>query len=399
MMKKIYLDYAATTPVDSRVFEAMKPYFLQGFGNASEIHQWGRKAKMAIEETREKIAKTIGAKDKEIIFTSCATESINLAHKGLIEGIVHSAKCIEKPHVITSSVEHKAVFETCKHLEKLGMAQVTFLPVDKYGMVKVSDVEKAIRPETVLVSVMYVNNEVGTIEPIEEIGQLIKRINQSRIKNLKSRVFFHCDAVQAFQYLDCNVEKLGVDLLSLTGHKFYAPKGIGALYIRRGTPIVRQQDGGGQEFGLRSGTENVPYIVALGKAVELVEQNKVHSAKRIEKLRNKLIEGVLKIPGVKLTGHPQKRSPHIASFIIPGAEGEAMLLLLDEYGVAASSGSACTTGSLEPSHVLTAMGYKPEESHGSLRFSLGKDTTEEEIDYLIKVLPEIVEKLRKMAPK
>ena len=399
MMKKIYLDYAATTPVDSRVFEAMKPYFLQGFGNASEIHQWGRKAKMAIEETREKIAKTIGAKDKEIIFTSCATESINLAHKGLIEGIVHSAKCIEKPHVITSSVEHKAVFETCKHLEKLGMAQVTFLPVDKYGMVKVSDVEKAIRPETVLVSVMYVNNEVGTIEPIEEIGQLIKRINQSRVKNQKSKIYFHTDAVQAFQYLDCNVEKLGVDLLSLTGHKFYAPKGIGALYIRRGTPIVRQQDGGGQEFGLRSGTENVPYIVALGKAVELVEQNKEHSTKRIGELRNKLISGVLKIPGTTLTGHPTRRAPHIASFIIKGAEGEAMLLLLDEYGVAASSRSACTTGSLEPSHVLTAMGYKPEESHGSLRFSLGKDTTEEEIDYLIKVLPEIVEKLRKMAPK
>lgn len=390
-MRRMYLDYAATTPVDSRVFEAMKPYFLKGFGNASEIHRWGRIAKLAIEETRKKIAKTIGAKDKEIIFTSCATESINLCHKGVLEAVPNS-------HLITSSVEHKAGIESAKHLEKQGF-RVTFLPVDKYGMVKVSDIEKAIRPETVLVSVMYVNNEVGTIEPIEEIGKLIKSINHKRLAISHKPIYFHTDAVQAFQYLDCKVDKLGVDLLSLTGHKFYAPKGIGALYIRQGTPIIRQQDGGGQEFGLRSGTENVPYIVGLGKAVELVIGNQPSVVKKISKMRDKLIKGVLKIPGVELTGHPVKRAPHIASFIIKGAEGEAMLLLLDEYGVAASSGSACTTGSLEPSHVLTAMGFKPEESHGSLRFSLGKDTTEEEIDYLIKVLPKIVEKLRKMAPK
>lgn len=385
--RRAYLDYAATTPVDSRVFEAMKPYFIQGFGNASEIHRWGRIAKLAIEETRKKIAKTIGAQAKEIIFTSCATESINLCHKGVLEAVPNS-------HLITSSVEHKAGIESAKHLEKQGF-RVTFLPVDKYGMVKVSDIEKAIRPETVLVSVMYVNNEVGTIEPIEEIGQLIRTYNKQHI----TKIYFHTDAVQAFQYLDCKVDKLGVDLLSLTGHKFYAPKGIGALYIRQGTPIVRQQDGGGQEFGLRSGTENVPYIVGLGKAAELVIGNQPSVVKKISKMRDKLIKGVLKIPGVELTGHSVKRAPHIASFIIKGAEGEAILLLLDEYGVAASSGSACTTGSLEPSHVLTAMGFKPEESHGSLRFSLGKDTTEEEIDYVIKVLPEIVEKLRKMAPK
>ncbi len=399
MMRKIYLDYAATTPVDSRVFEAMKPYFLQGFGNASEIHQWGRKAKLAIEEAREKVADSLGANQKEIIFTSCATESINLCHKGVVESSKLKIQSSKLLHLITSSVEHKAVLETCKHLEKLGMAQVTYLPVDKYGMVKISDVEKAIRPETVLVSIMYVNNEVGTIEPIEEIGKLIKKLNLSRVACHLSPVYFHADAVQAFQYLDCDVDRLGVDFLSLTGHKFYAPKGIGVLYIRQGTAIVRQIDGGGQELGLRSGTENVPYIVGLGKAIELVTCNKKQATRKIMKLRNRLIEGVLKIPGTELTGHPQKRVPHIASFIIKGAEGEAMLLLLDEYGIAASSGSACTTGSLEPSHVLTAMGFKAEESHGSLRFSLGKDTTEEEIDYLIKVLPEIVEKLRKMAPK
>lgn len=397
MMKRIYLDYAATTPVSPEVFEAMKPYFIQGFGNASEIHQWGRKAKMAIEEAREKIAKALGAQTKEIIFTSCATESINLAHKGVLEAVLRNwerEKRGEVPHLITSSVEHKAGIESARHLEKQGY-KVTFLPVDKYGMVKVSDVEKAIRPETILVSIMYVNNEVGTIEPIEEIGKMIRTYNIQHT----TKIYFHTDATQAIQYLDCNVAKLEADLLSLTGHKFYAPKGIGALYIRKGTPIIRQIDGGGQEFKLRSGTENVPYIVALGKAIEQSSKLKSQNSKRVEKLRNRLIEGVLKIPGTELTGHPTKRAPHIASFIIRGAEGEAMLLLLDEYGIAASSGSACTTGSLEPSHVLAAMGYSPEDSHGSLRFSLGKDTTEKDIDYVLEVLPGIVEKLREMAPK
>ncbi|MFZ5365880.1 MAG: cysteine desulfurase family protein [Patescibacteria group bacterium] len=398
--KTIYLDYAATTPVDKQVFEAMKPYFLQGFGNASEIHQWGRIAKMAIEEGREKVAKALGARAKEIIFTSCASESINLAHKGVLESAKCKVQSAKLPHLITSSIEHKAGIESAKHLEKQGY-KVTFLPVDKYGMVKISDIEKTIKPETVLVSIMFVNNEVGTIEPIEEIGQLLKKINVSRLTSLPrlSPVYFHTDATQAIQFLKINVDKLGVDLLSLTGHKFYAPKGIGALYIRRGTPIIRQQDGGGQERGLRAGTENVPYIVGLGCAIEMAQNQKSKIKNQIEKLRERLIEGVLKISGTRLTGHPTKRAPHIASFIIEGVEGEAMLLLLDEYGVAASSGSACTTGSLKPSHVLTAMGFRPEDSHGSLRFSLGKDTTEKDIDYVLKILPGIVEKLRKMAPK
>jgi cysteine desulfurase len=247
---------------------------------------------------------------------------------------------------------------------------------------------------------MYVNNEVGTIEPIEEIGKLIKEINNLTIKQFNNRrIYFHTDATQAIQYLDCNIDRLGVDLLSLTGHKLYAPKGIGALYIKKGTPIIRQQDGGGQEFGLRAGTENVPYIVGLGKAVELAENQKSKVKDKTERLRDKLIDGVLKIPGTQLTGHSTKRAPHIASFVIEGVEGEAMLLYLSDQGIAASTGSACTSGLLEPSHVLTAMGIPAELSHGSLRLSLGKNTTEADIDYTLEVLPKVVEKVRQMAPK
>jgi len=243
---------------------------------------------------------------------------------------------------------------------------------------------------------MYVNNEVGTIQPIQEIGQLIKKINVSRISSHVSPVYFHTDATQAIQYLNCNVDDLGVDLLSLSGHKIYAPKGVGALYLRKGTPLIRQQDGGGQEYRLRAGTENVPYIVALGKAIEQISDSDVS---RIKKLRDKLIEGVLQIPQVTLVGDAQKNAPHIETFLVNGVEGEAMMLLLSDEGIAASSGSACTSGLLEPSHVLLAMGYKPEQAHGSLRFSLGKDNTEEEIEKVIKVLPGIIQKLRKMAPK
>lgn len=395
MLAKVYLDNAATTQVDPQVLVAMKPYFSQKFGNASEPHTWGTVAKKAIEESRAKLAQFLGAKPKEIIFTSCATESINLAHKGLIETIRNSQFAIGKlPHIITSSVEHKAVIETCRHLGQTGWAKVTYLSVDKYGLVSAKDVEKAIRPETVLVSIMYVNNEVGTIEPVPKIGEFLRTYN----KQHRTKIYFHCDATQAVQYLDCNVDKLGVDLLSLTGHKFYAPKGIGVLYARKGTPLTRQQDGGGQEYGLRAGTENVPYIVGLGKAIELTTDNKQLRTKNVLRLRDKLTTGVLKIPGVKLTGHPFHRVPHIASFVVDGIEGEALLLLLSDKSVAASSGSACTSGSLEPSHVLTAMGIPAEIAHGSIRFSLGKDTSENDINYVLKVLPEIISQLREMAP-
>ncbi len=394
-MKKIYLDHAATTSVDKEVLAAMKPYFNQIYGNPSEPHLWGQQARRAIDQAREKVANFLGAKPQEIIFTSGATEAINLAHKGLIEALYKTKK--RKLHIITSSIEHKAVLETCKHLEKIGWVKVAYLSVDKNGLVNLKEIEKNIRPETVLVSIMYVNNEMGVIEPIRKIGQLIKKINTSRLLSRIPPVYFHTDATQAVQYLNCKVDELGVDLLSLSGHKIYAPKGVGALFIRKGVPIVRQQDGGGQEYYLRAGTENVPYIVALGKATELVTKNK--ETKDIEKLRYKLIKGIIKIPGVTLVGEAQKNAPHIATFLVEGVEGEAMLLLLSDEGIAASSGSACTSGLFEPSHVLLAMGYKPEQVHGSLRFSLGKDNTEEEIEKVIKVLPGIIQKLRKMAPK
>lgn len=390
-MKTIYLDNAATTPVDPTVFQAMKPFFSQKFGNASEAHKWGTAAREAIEKSRSTLAQFLGAKPKEIIFTSGATESINLSHKGLIEGF-------KKPHIITSHIEHKAVLETLKHLENLGLAEVTYLPVDKFGLVKVSDVEKAIKPNTVLVSIIYVNNEVGTIEPISQIGKLLKKLNTQRTVNHKPITYFHTDATQAIQYLNCNVDDLGVDLLSLTGHKFYAPKGIGALFVRSGTPLIRQQDGGSQERNLRAGTENVPFIVGMGKAIEMVAKNKASHFQQTSKLRDELINHLTKIPGVVLTGHPTTRAPHIASFLIDGVEGEALELLLSDKGIAVSTGSACTSSDLAPSHVLSAMGFPPERSHGSLRISLGKDTTEDDINYITSVLPGIINKLRLMAP-
>ncbi|MCJ7804501.1 cysteine desulfurase [Patescibacteria group bacterium] len=396
--KLIYLDHAATTSVLPEVLKAMNPYFIKHFGNPSEPHQWGQQARLAVDQARGKVAAFLGAKTSEILFTSGATEAINLAHKGLVEAR-HKRQQDRIPHIITSSIEHKAVIETCKHLERLKLAEVTYLSVDKDGLVKIKNIEKTIRPETVLVSVMYVNNEVGTIQPIKEIGKLIKEINVSRLKSHLLPIYFHTDATQAIQYLDCRISELGVDLLSLSGHKFYAPKGVGVLYFKKGLSLIRQQDGGEQEYRLRAGTENVPYIVGLGKAIELVQQNKNLSAKNIEKLRDKLIEKVLKIPRVKLVGDFKKNAPHIATFLVEGVEGEAMILLLSEEGIASSSGSACTSGLLEPSHVLLAMGYKSEEAHGSLRFSLGKDNTEEEIDYVLKVLPGIIQRLRRMAPK
>lgn len=394
-MKKIYLDYAATTPVAKEVFESMKPYFEKEYGNPSEPHLLGQKAKKGIEEAREKWAKFLGASPKEIFFTSSATESINLAHKGLIEALKDTFKLTKRPHIITSSIEHKAVLETCHHLQNLGWAEITFLPVDKFGRIKVADVTKAIKPETVLISIMYVNNEVGTIQPIGEIGHLIKQRNIHH----KPKIFFHTDATQAVQYLNCQVDFLGVDLLSLTGHKIYAPKGIGLLFIRSGTPMTRQMDGGGQEQELRAGTENVPFIVALGSAVEKISTFKEENVVKLQKLRDELIEKVLEIPGVKLTGHPNQRAPHIASFVVEGVEGESLVLLLSQEGIFVSSGSACTSQSLEPSHVLTALGILPQISHGSIRFSLGRGTKENDIEYLCQIFPKVVERLRKMAPK
>jgi len=405
MMKKVYLDNAATTKVDPQIFKAMEPYFSKKYGNASEPHFWGQEARAAIDKSRGRIAQFLAVKPGEIIFTSCATESINFAHKGLIEAMlqkdsgIKNSKDSKKFHIITSSIEHKAVLESCRHLEKLGWAEVTYLPVDRYGMVEAEDIEKAVRPGTVLVSVMYANNEVGTVEPIEEIGRLVKKINLSRASSQLPPIFFHTDATQAVQYLDCQVERLGVDMLSFSGHKIYAPKGVGVLFVKKGVPLIRQQDGGDQEYRLRAGTENVPYIVAIGEAVQMIDESERKESKRIAALRDWLVRVALTIDGVRLTGHPRQRVPHIASFVVEGVEGEAILLHLSDRGVAAASGSACTSGILKPSHVLTAMGIAPELSHGSLRFSLSKNTTRAEIDYVLKILPEIIGKLRAMAPK
>jgi len=381
---KVYLDYAATSPLDPQVLEAMLPYFKEKFGNASSIHSWGQEAREAVDEARETAANFLNCGTQEIIFTSCATESNNLALKGVTESTG------KVPHLIVSPIEHHCVLDAAKHLEETGAAEVTWLPVDQYGLVDPGDVEKSIKENTILASVMFVNNEVGTVEPIAEIGRMLKK---------EPKVYFHTDAVQAIQYLDCDVQELGVDLLSMSAHKFYGPKGVGALYIKKGTSITRQQDGGGQEHGMRAGTENVAGIVGLGRAIELVVNSQSQTVNRVRNLRDRLIGGVLQIPDVKLTGHSEKRAPHIASFMVAGAEGESILLMLNEEGIAGSSGSACTSGILEPSHVLTAMGISPELSHGSLRLSLGKQTTEDEIDYVLEKLPPIIEGLRKMAPK
>ena len=397
VMKLVYLNNAATTSADPAVFKAMKPYFSKKFGNASEVHSLGREAGKSVEMSRKSIADFLGAGPPEIIFTSCATESINLSHKGLVESLRIATKT--KPHIITSSIEHTAVLETCRHLEELRWVSVTYLPVDKNGLVNLADLEKAIKKETALVSIMYVNNEVGTIQPIEKIGCFLQEKNRSRAKSGLSKIYFHTDATQAIGYLNCDVDHLGVDFLSFTGHKIHAPKGIGALYARKGTPLVLQMDGGGQEGGMRGGTENVPLIVGLGKAIGRIKNQELRIKNNTEKLRNQLIQNVLRISGVSLTGHPTKRVSHIASFLVDKAEGEAMVLMLSNEGIIVSSGSACTANNLQPSHVLAAMNVLPEKSHGSIRFSLSKNTTKDEINFAVSKFGEVVGKLRKMTPE
>lgn len=392
-MKKIYLDNSATTPVDPAVLAAMLPYFSEKFGNPSSVHSYGQEAAQAILEAREKVANFLVCKAEEVIFTSCATEANNLALKGVMYAL--REKTGQKGHLITSQIEHKAILEPAKSLEKEGY-RVTYLPVTREGMVRLSDLKKAITPKTALISIMYANSETGAIQPIAEIGKLVKKINAQR----RNKIFVHMDAAQAVQYLNCNIDWLGVDLFTIAGHKIYAPKGIGALYIRKGTPIIPIQEGGSQEFGLRSGTENVPYIVALGKAVEMVVKNREKVSQKLTQLRNQLIETIEQdIPHCQLNG-PQgdKRLPNNINFSFQGAEGESIVLALDMEGIAVSTGSACTSQDLKPSHVLTAMGIPPEIAHGSIRITLSKYNTQEDIEKLIKVLPEVVARLRKMAP-
>lgn len=384
--------------MDPEVLRAMLPYLKNDFGNASSLHTFGQRARAGVEAARGSVAKFLACEPKEIIFTSGATESNNLA----ILGFVRRARGLDskrKIHVITSAIEHPAVLEVCRELKKEEV-KVTYLSVSRAGLVRVADVKKAIRPETILISVMYVNNEVGTIQPIREIGRLVRKVNAGR-KKQSEKIYFHTDAVQAANFCDCRTDFLGVDMLSLSAHKIYGPKGAGILFVKSGSPLWPIMFGGHQEQGIRSGTENVAGIVGVGKAIELLsKKTEVKSEKlRIKKLRDKLIKIILqKIPDATVNGDLEKRIPGNANFCFKNVEGESVLLMLDMEGIAVSTGSACSSGSLEPSHVLTAMGVSPEVSHGSVRITLGKENFEEEADRLIEVLPKIVARLRKMSP-
>ncbi len=382
MVKRIYLDHAATTPTDPQVVEAMLPYFMKAFGNPSTLYSLGREAKAAMEEARDKVAFSIGARSEEIVFTSGGTEANNFA----LEGVTFANER-KGSHIITTSIEHHAVLETCKFLEKRGF-KVTYLPVDEYGLVYPEDVRKAITDKTILISVMHANNEVGTIEPIAEVGKIAR----------EKEIYFHTDAVQTAGAIPINVDELNVDLLSMSSHKLYGPKGIGALYIRKGTRMIPLLHGGEQERKRRAGTENVPGIIGFGKAMEIAQAQMEQKQCQIANLRDKLIKGLFeRIDGIRLNGHPLQRLPNNVSVCIEGVEGEAMLLNLDMKGICASSGSACTSGSLEPSHVLLAIGVPSQVAHGSLRFTLGRATKGEDIDYVLDVVVEIVNKLWAMS--
>lgn len=382
-MKRIYLDYAATTPTHPEVVKAMLPYFNEVFGNPSSIYSYGQESKGAVEEARVKVADLIGARDEEIVFTSGGTEADNFAVKG-----VAYASEPKGNHIITSSIEHHAVIETCQFLEKRGF-RISYLPVDKQGMVNPVDVTKAITGKTVLISVMHASNEMGAIEPISEISKIAR----------EAGVYFHTDAVQTVGHIPVNVNELGVDLLSMSAHKLYGPKGIGALYIRKGTKLTPFMHGGEQERRRRASTENVPGIVGFGKAVELTRQEITQEAQRLISLRDQLIKGLLeKVEDIHLNGHTLKRLPNNVNVSIDFIEGESIILNLDLEGICASTGSACSSSSLEPSHVLLAMGLSPEQAHGSLRFTLGKWTNEEDISRVLEVLPRVVAKLRAMSP-
>lgn len=378
------MDHAATTPTDIEVVKAMEPYFTQKYGNPNSIHSFGQEARDAVEEARKKIAHLIGANPSEIIFTGGGTESDNFAIKGIAW-----ANQKKGNHIITSKIEHHAVLHSCQFLEKHGF-RVTYLPVDKCGLIDPGDVKKAITNQTILVTIMHANNEIGTIEPIKEIGKVVKGAG----------IYFHTDSVQTAGHIPIDVNDLGVDMLSMSGHKLYGPNGVGVLYFRKGTRIDSLIDGGSQEKNRRAGTENVAGIVGMGKAAELAEKRLVQGEEdKIIKLRDRLIKDIAeKIDHVHLNGHPTKRLPGNVNFCFEFIEGESMLLNLDMEGVAASSGSACTSGSLEPSHVLLAIGLPPEIAHGSLRLTLGKDNTEEEVEYVIGILPKIIEKLRALSP-
>jgi cysteine desulfurase len=377
------MDHAATTYTSKEVLDEMLPFFTEHFGNPSSVHQFGREVKKSIDVARDRVAKAIGALPEEIYFTAGGSEADNLA----IKGVAYANKN-KGNHIITTKIEHPAVIETCEQLEKEGF-EVTFLDVDHFGLVNPEDVRKAIKDNTILISVMYANNEIGTIQPISEIAQIAN----------EKKIYFHTDAVQAIGSVRINVQEQKIDMLSMAGHKFYGPKGIGALYIRKGVKLVSIIHGGSQERKRRAGTENVPGIIGIGKAIELAYQKFDENNARITMLRDQLINGIMTtVPYTRLNGHPENRLPNNTSFCFEFIEGESLLLNLDLKGVAGSSGSACSSGSLEPSHVLLAIGLTHEIAHGSLRLSLGEVNTPEDVEYVLQVLPEIVDRLRQMSP-
>ena len=381
--RTIYLDHSATTPVDPRVVEAMLPYFTEKFGNASSLHRWGQAALGALDESRRTVAEILNADPKEIVFTSCGSESDNLALRG-----VAFALRLRGNHIITTPIEHHAILNTAAQLEKEFGFEVTRVPVNHQGVVNPDDIARAIKPNTILISVMYANNEVGTIEPLAEIAKIAKRAKGHEI-------IFHTDAVQAGGYLDLDVNKLGVDLMSLGAHKFHGPKGVGALYVRTGTPLLPMQTGGSHERSRRAGTENVPYIVGIATALKIAQSEREATNARLIALREKLSVGILeRVAGAQLTGDLRNRLPGHASFVIPGAIGDEMVLGLDLAGIASSTGSACTAGSLEPSHVLAAMGYAADDARGALRLTLGRGNTDADVEYAMNQVADVVGKLR-----
>ncbi len=376
----VYLDHSATTPVDKRVVEAMLPYFTQTFGNPSSLHRFGQAALSGLDAARRTIAEILNASPKEIVFTGCGSESDNLAVRGVAFALRQHGN-----HIITTPIEHHAILNTAAQLEKEFGFEVTRVPIDRHGVVDPEDIARAITPRTILISVMYANNEVGTIEPIAEIAEIARA----------HKIVLHTDAVQAGGYLPLDVKKLGIDLMSLGAHKFHGPKGIGALYVRTGTPLLSMQTGGGQERGHRAGTENIPYIVGMATALRIAQESRDETNVRLADLREKLVEQILeRVPESELTGHPQQRLPGHASFVIPGAIGDEMVLGLDLAGVAGSTGSACTAGSAEPSHVLAAMGYPANAARGALRLTLGRENTEQDVEYAATAVADVARKLR-----
>lgn len=386
----IYLDHAATTPVDPEVFEKMKPYFLETYGNPSSIYTFAQKARQAIDEARETVANILHVHPKEIIFTGSGTESNNLAMLGFAEGYQKYGR-----HIIASKIEHDSILEPLKYLQEKGF-EVTLVDVGEDGIVDPKDIQKALRKDTILVSVMHANNEIGTIQPIAEISEIIKKFRE---ENKTSYPIFHTDACQSAGYLDISISHLGVDSLTLNAGKIYGPKGVGVLYVRKGLHLVPQIRGGGQEYRIRAGTENVAGIVGLASALKIVQAEKEEIHKKLIPLRDMLIDGIReKIPNTKLNGDRMRRLPNNVNISFRGLEGEAILLRLDMIDIAASAGSACTSGSLEPSHVIQALGLSPEWTHSALRLTLGKHNTKKEVDFLLSHLPKIIEELREVSP-